>query len=105
MRVPSPRDFQAWRLICFGPSGDKQQDLQQDIALALGGPEGGGKEETSGPSLASVTDTSLDRLSGPLLKTVLAMDQVGLGRIFITSSHPRTKSAPCQDSVYGMCQS
>ncbi|GAX75712.1 hypothetical protein CEUSTIGMA_g3155.t1 [Chlamydomonas eustigma] len=101
VNVPASRDMQHWGLICFGPSGDRPDDSnaasrQQETSTSTcrlsdnlndeGGSGGGEVVNASfaegflssehGGALAQPCPNISERISGPLLKTVLAMDQV-----------------------------
>jgi hypothetical protein len=64
--------MQHWGLICFGPGGD-----QPDAAAAYNAvdPAQSSRQQEDVSTSTSGHNIS-ERISGPLLKTVLAMDQV-----------------------------
>ena len=70
VKLPALRDMQAWGLMCFGAGGDRQEGPLHAEAPSSGEPPG--KEQGSEGPVAP----GLERISGPLLKTVLALDQV-----------------------------
>ena len=76
VKLPALRDMQAWGLMCFGPGGDRQdeEDSLHAEAPSAGGPQG----EKQGSEGSVADPPGLERISGPLLKTVLALDQVGV---------------------------
>ena len=81
VKLPALRDMQAWGLMCFGPGGDRQDENDPLHAEALSSGEPPGEKQGSEGWVAD--PPGLERISGPLLKTVLALDQVGVTMVWL----------------------